>query len=150
VFVTWQWVLAAVDKRAIHSAAPNIASAPAAIPGKLSKAMRDMVIIAKPARASNSGRTPHLRHAGVQKNASGMAANIRMAYARNHGDPGTLIPRGASNSTRQAGHFGINAKTSEEHDEDATEDNSGCVETRGTVTRSYAEKLGFALVCLHY
>lgn len=40
------------------------------------------------------------------------------------------MPSGASNSTRQAGHFGMNAKTSEENDDDT----SGTAEKRGTIT----------------
>jgi hypothetical protein len=120
----------ATDNFAVHSAAPNIANAPTAIIAMLSTAIRPIVIIAKAPSPRNKGRTPHLRHAGDRKNASGIPASITIAYARNHRDPGTLIPRGASNKTRQAGHFGMTAKISEENDDDT----SGRAEKRGTTT----------------
>jgi hypothetical protein len=96
----------------------------------LSMAIRPIVIIAKPPIARNRGRVPHLRHAGVLKNASGIPASITIAYARNHRDPGTLMPSGASKITRQAGHFGMKAKTSDENEDDI----SGTAEKRGTIT----------------
>ena len=133
-----------VDNLAAHRAALNIPIAPIAIIAMLSTAIRPIVIIASPPNASNKGRVPHFRQAGVQKKTSGIPASIRIAYTRNACDPGTLIPSGASNSTRHAGHFGRHAKISEENDDDI----NGSAGVRFTIHRSYAESGEFALVCL--
>lgn len=96
--------------------------------------MRPNVAVAKPASASSSGLIPHRRHAGVRKNAKGIAAIIAIAYARNQRDPGTFTPSGASNSTRHAGHLGISAKISDEHDDDSVAETTGIAEERGTIS----------------
>src|SRR6185437_6670946 len=102
----------------------------------LSNAIRPIVIIARPPKARNRGRVPHLRHAGVMKNARGIPASISTVYARNNREPGTLMPKGASKRTRQAGHFGRNANISEVKDDDI----NGSAGTRmARSLRCYAE-----------
>lgn len=109
-------------------------AAPATVNTRLSNSIRPMVIIARPASASSTGLYPHRRHVGVKKNASGIPASITITYATNHFDPGTLIPRGASKRTRQAGHFGSSAKINDESDDDKKE-YAGALDCSGTIPR---------------
>lgn len=90
-------------------------------------------MIVSPASASSNGLYPHRRQAGVRKKASGIPATIKARYARNHFVSGTLIPSGASSSTRHAGHFGRNAKIRDESDDDKMEYAGSAV--RGTIPR---------------
>jgi hypothetical protein len=46
---------------------------------------------------------------------------------------GTLIPSGASRSTRHAGHFGRNAKITDESDDDKNEYAGATVAARGAI-----------------
>lgn len=115
-------------------AAPTIASAPIPINTRLSAASRPIVMIVNPAIAKSNGRSPHRRHAGVRKNASGIAASITIAYSRNQREPGTLIPSGASSITRHTGHFGSSATSSDEHDDDSVADKNGLAGNRGTIS----------------
>lgn len=120
--------------RAVHNAAPNIASTPAETISTLSMAIRPIVIIASPPKARSRGPRPHLRQAGVKSRAIGTAASIKTIHARNHREPGTLMPSGASRRTRHAGHFGITAKTIEEKEDDSVAETTGIEETRGTIS----------------
>jgi hypothetical protein len=79
-----------------------------------------------PAIARNIGRRPQdRRQTGVRKKTSGIPASMTKTYARNQRDPGSFMPRGANSKTRHAGHFGRNAKISDERDDDNTEVSAG-------------------------
>lgn len=121
------------DFRAIQKAAANITAAPRIVRVRLSVSMRPIVMIARPVIARINGRYPQRRQAGVRKKASGIPATIKIAYARNHFEPGTLIPNGASSSTRHAGHLGRNAKIRDDSDDENSE-YAGAV-VRGTISR---------------
>lgn len=108
--------------------------APIPIKSRLSAASRPTVMMARPASAKSNGRIPQRRHAGVRKNASGIAASITIAYSRNQRDPGNLIPSGASIMTRHTGHFGRRATRRDEKDDDSVADTIGLAGRCGTVS----------------